>query len=127
MRYLKTFVMLVVLAALGGCMSMPIPISETRVNPDLFAGNPDVLADKIKLLKPEMTKIEVFSILGITEKTPNLRLMSEPDIRSVLYGNTQPSTFEDGQQFHAHVSALEGLELPFIAKKRSGWFALPFH
>jgi hypothetical protein len=124
--FLKLLSIVFVAALFSGCSSMPIPISEIRVNAKLYV-SPDVLADKITQLKPEMTKRQVFDILGINKSTPNLRSMSEQDIRLVIYGETHPTTFEDGERFHSRAGKLEGLELPYVFKKRSAALAFPFH
>lgn len=125
----RFFIALLAVLSLGlqGCSFMPIPMSETRVNADMFEHNPDVLVGLVGQIEPSMNKTEVFAKLGITEKTPNLKRMGEQEMRQVLYGDTRPETFKDGEQFHTLLRDLEGWELPFTIKKRSLTIALPFH
>lgn len=123
----KVLLPLVLVALLAGCGSVGIPISETRINADLFDGKPDVMVERVGKLKDGMTKNEVFHVLGLTQKTPNLKRLSEEEIRTRLYGEVQPEQFEDAESFHRLTGKLDGFELPFVAKKGSMTLKLPFH
>lgn len=106
---------------------MPFPLSEDRVNAELFA-SPDDLMGRVSHLQVGMTKEECFAALGISEKTPNIERLDAPALRNIIYGNEiRVTSYEDTELFKDRLTKQSGYKVPFVFKKQSGAVTLPAH
>ncbi len=106
---------------------MPIPLSEDRVNAELFASTDD-LVDRVSQLKVGMTKEACFTILNISGNTANIERLNAPEIRNILYGNElRVSSYEDTERFKLDLEKHSGYKVPFAFNKKGGALSLPMH
>jgi len=118
---------LVMTALLSGCASMTFPLSEDQVNAKLFA-SPDDLVSRVSHLHVGMTKEESFTVLGISEKTPNIERLDAPTLRNIIYGNEiRVMSYADTELFKNRLTKQSGYKVPFVFKKQSGAITTPAH
>jgi hypothetical protein len=125
--FITSFVAIFFSVFLSGCSSMPLPLSEDRINTELFA-SPDDLLNRVSQLKEGMTKEECFAVLSVSEKTANVERLSAPEIRNILYGNElRVTSYADTELFKLRLAKHDGYKVPFLFKKQGGALALPAH
>ncbi len=118
-----------VASLLGGCASAPIPISQTKVNAELYPEGVDAFAELVKTqLSRGMSKEDCFAALRITPQTPNLERLDRPGIRAVLYGGeVRLTTYADTERFSEYQIRLDGYKLPLISTKRGVGLSSPLY
>lgn len=127
LRTTASFVIVFFSVFLSGCASMSFPLSEDRVNAELFA-SPDDLMERVALLKEGMSREQCFAILHVSEKTANVERLPAPEIRNILYGSElRVTSYADTELFKLRLAKHDGYSIPFVFKKRAGALALPAH
>ncbi len=128
-RSLLWVVCIFVASMLGGCASAPIPISQTKVNADLYPEGVDAFAELVKTqLSRGMSKEDCFTVLRITPQTPNLERLDRSGVRAVLYGGeVRLTTFADTERFNEYQMRLDGYKLPIVSTKRSVGLSSPLY
>lgn len=121
------FVVFALSVLLSGCAAIPIPLSEDRINAELYSSTDDLVA-RASQLKVGMTKEACFKILNISEKTTNVERLNASDIRNILYGSElRVTSYEDTERFKMDLAKHSGYKIPFSINKKGGALSLPMH
>ncbi|MCA9365024.1 MAG: hypothetical protein KC736_03980 [Candidatus Moranbacteria bacterium] len=80
LKKLVVFALLGFMFLLGGCASMPVPLSKKEVNAEMAGES----MKQYKKLRPGMTREDVYALLGISQDTPNIRRMTTSEVGDEL-------------------------------------------
>ncbi len=101
------------LFSLGACL----PSGEQDVNTDLFKNKED-MQERAMMLKPGMTKRQVFTQLDIDPE--KFTRMGQTDVQTSIYGNSMvQGSPQQLEEFRLKLSKCEGYTLPYKEVKSS--------
>lgn len=113
LRFFKLALVAVMTFSLAACL----PSGEQNVNTELFKDKQEI-AQKEGVLKPGMTKAQVFETLGIPKE--RFERMSMQEMQYSVYGQSVvQGTPEQLEQFRNRMMSYEGYSLPYRNIKAS--------
>lgn len=83
---MSVVVLVIAVMMLGGCASKPLLVGTQEVNAE-FGRNPEEFLSRIEQIHKGMDEADVYKVLGLKEKQPNLIFLDALGVQAAMCGN----------------------------------------